>query len=92
MPYCEKCGNRISENSKFCSGCGIAWQIIKINKRIKTPGTTHYDVPGNFILHCYNKTYAFALTGIYGNLEFMLVNYGFSNGKSKTISACGTVS
>lgn len=45
MSYCEKCGNQISENSKFCPGCGTPQN----NTPMKLPAQSNItNSSGNF--------------------------------------------
>lgn len=29
MPFCENCGNKVNETSKFCAGCGFQLKLSK---------------------------------------------------------------
>lgn len=55
MSYCEKCGNQISENSKFCPGCGEQQNNNSPDSSISADRSFPYVSPGRSYIETTNN-------------------------------------
>ena len=66
--FCEKCGNQIDENAKFCPNCGnnlsgaqetVVHPPIAPNAKKKKANYYKYSYTRDLLLYCFNHKFRF---------------------------------